>query len=649
MPELLTAPTGSTAHAADIARRVADVVERVGSANSGATEAAEFLRDWADTATNVPDSRGLANLTARYRLTDIERDLLVLAGLPEEHEGLAATFRAMHPAGEPWPTVGIAALTLESTGVDRGLVRGILRDGALCRQGLVCLAGKGPFFERSIQPGEQLWDALHDHESLPEWLPGVTIPDPPAGLADWAEADAARRAALALGSPDARTIVLAAADEPVALSRCAALAARAQVALLGARCRSGDRRAIGVLVAHAAARGRVPVVLVEPEPDGSPSTPTLAVDHHPGPVIVCTTPGSVRLPAGRPVLTVPAGTVDPSAGRAAWHECVPELNGRTRTLAARHPLDPAHTQQIRIDAASLRGLGARFDSVAGISALVRARASVTLPPGVDIVTPDIGWDRLVLPADIDEQLRDAVARLDHQAEVLDDWRMRERARAARGVRVLLTGPPGTGKSLAAEALATAAGTDLCRVDTAQLVSKWIGETEKNLAAAFDVAEQTQAVLFLDEADAICGARTKVVDAHDRYANLETAYLLQRFDRFDGLVVLASNIRSNIDAAFLRRMDVVAELPVPDEASRLALWRLHLPAGRLAADVDPGALARMYPVAGGWIRNAAIAAAFRAAAAGSEVRTEHVVGALRREFAKAASPFPGELPRRRDDL
>ena len=163
--------------------------------------------------------------------------------------------------------------------------------------------------------------------------------------------------------------------------------------------------------------------------------------------------------------------------------------------------------------------------------------------------------------------------------MLGDWHMLEQARASAGARVLLTGPPGTGKSLAAEAVAAAVGTDLLRVDTSQVVSKWIGETEKNLAAAFDVAERTQAVLFMDEADAIFGARTEVTDAHDRYANLETAYLLQRLDRFDGLLVLATNLRDNIDAAFLRRMDFVIDLPMPDVESRRQLWGLHLPTDR----------------------------------------------------------------------
>jgi SpoVK/Ycf46/Vps4 family AAA+-type ATPase len=140
------------------------------------------------------------------------------------------------------------------------------------------------------------------------------------------------------------------------------------------------------------------------------------------------------------------------------------------------------------------------------------------------------------------------------------------------------------------------------VDVSRLVSKWLGETEKNLAATFDAAERTQAVLLLDEADGLFGTRTEISDAHDRYANLETAYLLQRIETFDGMVVLTSNLRANIDPAFTRRLDFVIEFPVPDVAGRIALWQQCLPAsalgGMLEGTVDIDGLARLYPIPGG---------------------------------------------------
>ncbi|HET6209774.1 MAG TPA: AAA family ATPase, partial [Jatrophihabitans sp.] len=406
-----------------------------------------------------------------------------------------------------------------------------------------------------------------------------------------------------------------------------------------------DAVALRLLAAHAVVRDAVPVLVARPLPEGAGSA-ELAVPELPGPLLVIVPAGSaLRFPADRPVLAVPAGELSALDRRLAWLAALPELSEPdAATLAGRHLLDPAWIAPVALDAEA----GRTAPDPVAIAGLIRARAAASLPPGIEVVTPAVPWSRLVLAEGADFQLRDAVARLEHQALVLDDWQLRQHARASRGVRMLLTGLPGTGKSLAAEAVASAAGTDLLRVDVSQIVSKWIGETEKNLASAFDVAERTQSVLFLDEADSLFGTRTEISDAHDRYANLETAYLLQRLDHFDGLAVLATNLRHNIDPAFVRRMDFVVDFPLPDEPRRRELWRLHLPPGRVAADVDLAVLARLYPIPGGWIRNAAVAAAFFAAAAGDLIAQDHLIAAVRREYLKAALPCPGDPVRRRDD-
>jgi SpoVK/Ycf46/Vps4 family AAA+-type ATPase len=208
--------------------------------------------------------------------------------------------------------------------------------------------------------------------------------------------------------------------------------------------------------------------------------------------------------------------------------------------------------------------------------------------------------------------------------------------------MLFSGPPGTGKTLSAEVLAHEMGADLLLVDVSRVVSKWIGETEKNLAEVFDHAERAQAVLFFDEADALFGRRTEVADAHDRYANLETAFLLARLERFEGLTVLATNRRENIDAAFSRRLEFALDFDEPAAPERAALWRRHLPErAPLAADVDLAALANLYAVVGGVIRNAATAAAFLAAAEDRPIARRHLLHALRREYEKAGRAFPGD--------
>ena len=230
----------------------------------------------------------------------------------------------------------------------------------------------------------------------------------------------------------------------------------------------------------------------------------------------------------------------------------------------------------------------------------------------------------------------------NQSRVLDDWGFLEGRPGARGVRLLFAGPPGTGKTLSAEVLAHELGVDLLIVDISRVVSKWIGETEKNLAEVFDAAERAQAVLLFDEADALFGRRTEVSDAHDRYANLETAYLLARLERFEGLAVLATNLRQNVDPAFVRRLEFAVDYEEPTAAEREALWRCHLPErAPLGPDVDLIQLAALYPVVGGVIRNAATAAGFLAATEGVPISRRHLGRAIRREYEKAGKAFPGE--------
>ena len=628
-----------TARAAVLARRVAAVVEQRAGAESGAASTVAFLRSWAAGSPAVgiatASTHPLPTLTRRLHLTAVEVDLLLLAGLAEEHEGLAAALRGCHPRSEPRPTVGLAALVVEPAMPDRAALRRLLHEGAATSTGALAVDGAGPFFERSLVLADGLWDALHGHDACPATLGRVEVGDPPPGLDGWLELPAVRRAAAALAAPEPVTLVLTTGDRAVATGRCAALARTAGTRVLAAE-GAGNVR---LLAAHAAARDAVPVVLVDADTD----RPDL--DATPGPVIVCAPAGAVRPGPWRPVLAVPVGPVGVADRRAAWRAALPDRPELAPALAARHPLDPAVTAQVALDVAACARLAPGPVEIAEVSAAIRARAGASLPAGVSLVVPRVDGTQLVLGPEQTAQLHDAVARLEHQSVVLDDWGMGTTARADRGVRLLFTGPPGTGKTLAAELLAARAGTDLLVVDVSRVVSKWIGETEKNLAAAFDVAERTQAVLLLDEADALFATRTEIADAHDRYANLETAYLLQRLDRFDGLAVLATNLRQNIDPAFVRRMDYVVEFPMPGTPDRALLWEQHLPAALRAPEVDLGLLAHVFPVPGGWIRNAVVVAAFAAAADGGRVGHDHLVAAMRREYAKASRPFPAEALRR----
>lgn len=255
------------------------------------------------------------------------------------------------------------------------------------------------------------------------------------------------------------------------------------------------------------------------------------------------------------------------------------------------------------------------------------------------VEPHYGWDDIVLPDDKVAHLRELAAQVRHHYRVYDAWGFGKKLSRGKGLSALFTGPPGTGKTMAAEVLAHDLGLDLYKVDLSGVVSKYVGETEKNLARIFSEAEASNAILFFDEADALFGKRTEVSDAHDRYANIETSYLLQKMEEYEGVVILATNLRENMDEAFTRRIRFIVEFPFPDESNRLRIWQTHFPAeAPVSPDIDYAYLAREFPVAGGNIKNIVLNAAFLAAeegsaAAGGVIGMEHILHGARREFEK----------------
>ncbi|MFD5597279.1 ATP-binding protein [Streptomyces griseorubiginosus] len=269
-----------------------------------------------------------------------------------------------------------------------------------------------------------------------------------------------------------------------------------------------------------------------------------------------------------------------------------------------------------------------------VSAACRREAQHSLGPAAGRVRARRGWDDLVLPADRLTQLGDICDQVRFRQRVLHDWGFGPRLGHGTGLSVLFSGPPGTGKTMAAEVLAHELDVDLYKIDLSGVVSKYIGETEKNLARIFAEASTGNAILFFDEADALFGKRTEVTDAHDRYANIETSYLLQRIEEYAGVVVLATNLRQNIDDAFTRRIRFVVEFPFPDADDRRRIWRTLLPpSAPLAPDVDLAVLARELPVTGANIRNIVLQAAFLAAADGTAIGRPHILRGARREFEK----------------
>ena len=242
------------------------------------------------------------------------------------------------------------------------------------------------------------------------------------------------------------------------------------------------------------------------------------------------------------------------------------------------------------------------------------------------------WSRVVLPPDIQESVLELIARIKHRRIVYDTWGFDQVLTTARGVTALFSGGPGTGKTLVASAIANELGMDLYRVDLSRIMSKWIGETEQNLAKLFDAAEDGHAIILFDEADSLFSKRTEVRSSVDRYANLEVNYLLQRLDTFEGIAILTTNFGTSIDSAFKRRLSFRLTFPFPDEEAREALWKSHLPTALpRTGDFDLGELARKYRLSGGYIRNAALRAAFLAAEEHTALTHDHLERAIKAEF------------------
>ncbi len=385
--------------------------------------------------------------------------------------------------------------------------------------------------------------------------------------------------------------------------------------------------------------GALPVVTADPGTGETVRVPTLRGYH--GPIGVVLGPeGGVEGPSVDQAVNLSIPALSAADRRRCWEQALgPAGADDVETLTERFHLPTRYIRQAAAGAVTEARLHGRNRVAAeDVRRACRTLNTQRLQTLADPIEPMGDWSQLVTGGTTRTRLGDLERRCRHRERVLDHLGPAF-AGTGRGVRALFTGPSGCGKSLAAKVLAAELGKDLFRVDLAAVINKYIGETEKNLQKVLATAEELDVVLLLDEGDALLGGRTEVQSANDRYANLQTDYLLQRLEHYEGIALVTTNLSGNIDPAFERRMDVVVDFQRPDQAERHRIWQLHLPRDHGVDDAFLQEVAARCPMNGGQIRNAAMQAALHAVDAGETLAREHLEEAIRTEYRKAGATCP----------
>jgi ATPase family associated with various cellular activities (AAA) len=570
---------------------------------------------------------------AALGLRELDTAVLALCAAPELSPRYGRLFAYLHDdVTRKLATPRLVARLLADDDVDAATVLECFRaDRPLRRHGAIKLLDAGgpiPLAERQVKVSDRFVSFLLDnelHESADGRARLVPLPEYETGRT--ATVDELRgllvrdsRLPLVVAGPDAALLLARALEQPVVLVDVAdALDAEAMqdatlvAALAGARLcfdgldslDPGERRR--VQRALAARPERALVTTRDRDAAVALGDQTSLVVEAPMPSL------AERREAWRALASV--AEVDDVAGkfRLSIGQIVDAAEVARLAAAAAGGAEPAATD---LD------LGARQASSTRIGELATR------------LEPAFGWEDLVLPTRQREVLGSISGYLRHRDLVLSEWGYERAVARDQGLKVLFAGESGTGKTMAGQVIARDLGLELFRIDLATIVSKYIGETEKNLDRIFDAADGSNAILFFDEADALFGKRSEVRDSHDRYANIEVAYLLQKMESYAGAVILATNFRQNMDEAFLRRLDFVIDFPFPEAEDRERIWRLLLPdAAPIAEDVDVSFLATQFKLSGGGIRNASLAAAFLAADDGASIGMGHLVRGVALEYAK----------------
>jgi ATPase family associated with various cellular activities (AAA) len=576
----------------------------------------------------------LARAAALLALDQTSLDVLWLCAAPEldNRIGLVFGFLLDDPAARQ-PTPRLVASLLDVDGVASARFLSLLSaDAPLRTQGCLQLIDTDdgtPLADRAVRLAPDLagflLEAQLDKAEFDPRLRRHEVPRYPVG-----RAAALTRIRAALEAPGAVPVVLAGPDSAELL----AFALGRGLLLVDARS-AGDCELLSRARLSAALEERVIAfdhnhLLAEEEVSALIS----AVGSGAVRGLVCTAGAEGSWPLGSmEAITISTPLPTPAERRAAW-SALAEVE-TTDEVAAKFRLS---TEQIaraaRIARAEAEVAGRRAPNATDLDAGARQASRSAIGDRARRLEPNCAWDELVLPDAQLEQLRSIVAHLRHRDQVLIEWGYERAASGRLGISVLFAGDSGTGKTMAARVLAADLGLELFAINLATVVSKFVGETEHNLERVFAAAEGSNAILLFDEADALFGRRSEVSESSDRYANIEVAYLLQRMEAHTGIVILTTNLKQNLDAAFLRRFDFAVDFRFPDEDDRRRLWRTVIPAqAPVAADIDVDFLAERFKLSGGSIRNCSLTAAFEAASVGQPIRMAHIVRAIASEYRK----------------
>ena len=569
-----------------------------------------------------------------FQLTAVETDLLCLAAGPDLHAGLAeAVGRA---TGGPRADVSLA---MSLFGPEAWTA--LCPAAPLRHLQLVTLDGTAPMLRRTLSCDERVLQFLMGLTYLDARLDGLVHPVPQPITAISAGGDTAWAIANAWNEEGVPPVLLLAGSDPETV-RAEMAAAAASLGLPLFRIAAAEiptdwaeRHALSLYLDRELALSGG-AILIETAGDDAAPAKALA-DQLNGPTAIA---GEDPDPPERaPRLRIEIPAADLTERRALWQEVL----GAPRADALGPTLDRL-AGQFGLDRSGVRAAADMVPPDAAPEALAptlwhaaRVQGRRRLDGLALRIDSGATWDDLVLPAPVIAQLRDLTAHVRQSWKVSEQWGWRARSPRGLGAAALFAGASGTGKTLAAEVIAGELALDLYRIDLSQVVSKYIGETEKNLSRVFDAAERSGAILLFDEADALFGKRSEVKDSHDRYANIEVSYLLQKMESYRGLAILTTNQKNALDLAFLRRLRFVVTFPFPDVMARAAIWAQIFPAATPTSALDPARLARLN-LSGGAIRSVALNASYLAAEADGPVQMTHVLAAVEREYAKLEKPL-----------